>query len=334
MKKLSRKVRPIHSIVAILVMAVVMVMLPQRYMALVLNFICIHAIAVTGLDILFGYTGQISFGHAGFYAIGAYGSVLLNMHLGLPVWLTIILGALLSTLVGIVVAFPASKLIKHFLALLTTAFGTIIFIFISITTELTNGFTGISGIPTIKLVGFEFDSAASYFFITSGVLILTMILKSNLIHSRIGRAFIAIRESPTAANGMGINVRYYKIMAFAISAFFVGLAGGLYAHLMGFISPDTFNVATSNMFMTELLFGGIGTIFGPVIGSTILVIMTELFQVLVRYQMLVYALVILLVLFFMPRGVVGLFRYIENRVTSYRNKRLVTKMKDQDGGNN
>lgn len=332
MSNLIRKVKPVHAIIAVLILAVVIYMLPQRYMALVLNFICIHAIAVTGLDILFGYTGQISFGHAGFYAIGAYGSVLLNMHLGLPVWLTIILGALISTFIGVIVAFPASKLIKHFLALLTTAFGTIVFIFVSITTDLTNGFTGISGIPTINLFGYEFKSAASYFFITAGVLILAMILKSNLIHSRIGRAFIAIRESPSAANGMGINVRYYKIMAFAISAFLVGIAGGLYAHLMGFISPDTFNATASNMFMTELLFGGIGTIFGPVIGSAILVIMTELFQVLVRYQMLVYALVILLVLFFMPRGVVGLFRYLEGKITSNRSKRLVMKTEDQDGG--
>ncbi len=317
----ERRFKASHFVGLAIIAAILAIMLPQRYLALVLCFTCIHAIAVTGLDILFGYTGQISFGHAGLYAIGSYGSTLLSIRAGLPVWLSVLAGALLSALVGAIIAFPASRLVKHFLSLLTIAFGQMVFIIISITTKLTNGFTGISSIPPIRLFGLDFNTPFRFFILAAILLCLFLVLKANLIRSRIGRAFIAIRENTAAADGMGINVRYYKVLAFALSAFLCGFAGALYAHLMGFISPDTFNATTSNMFMTELLFGGIATITGPLVGSFILVVVTEVLQSLVRYQMLVYAAFILLVLFFMPNGVIGLIKKFIDKFKQRREAR-------------
>lgn len=282
-------------------------MLKERYLALLLATICVYIMAVTGLDILFGYTGQVSFGHAGFFAIGAYTSTLLSMHTPVPAAITVWIGALLSMLFGVVVAFPASKLVKHFLSLLTIAFGNMVYIFVSVTDPLTNGYSGIVGIPDISVFGYTFKSNQSYFYLLAAVCVVIVLLKRNLINSRIGRAFIAVRENPHAAAGMGINVRNYKVLAFAISAFLAGLAGAFYAHLIGFISPDTFMNTQSNLFMTMLLFGGIATISGPVIGSVILLIVTELMQSYVRAQMLIYAFFILVVLFFLPNGVVGLY---------------------------
>lgn len=293
------------------------IMLKERYPALVLCFICINIIAVTGLDVLFGYTGQVSFGHAAFYAIGAYGSTLLTLKFGIPVWLTIIIGSLLSMVFGIIIAFPAAKLVKHFLSLLTIAFGQMVFMFISVTDSLTNGYSGILNIPHIKIFGYTFKSNQSNFFLLLILTIVVLIAKNRIINSRVGRAFIAIRENPHAANGMGINVRYYKIMAFAISAFLTGLAGALYSHLVCFISPDTFMSTQSNLFMTMLLFGGIGSLAGPVIGSAALVVVTELMQSFVRYQMLIYAVFILIVLFYLPNGVVGI---IDNMKHKMKNK--------------
>ncbi len=292
----------------LLLLAVVCaVMLRERYLALVLSTICIYTMAVTGLDILFGYTGQVSFGHAGFFAIGAYGSTLLSMRLGIPPALTVLLGATLALIFGVIIAFPASKLVKHFLSLLTIAFGQMVYIFISVTDSVTNGYSGIIGIPDINLFGLTFKSNQEYFFLFLAICILILIFKRNIINSRIGRAFIAVRENPHAAAGMGINVRSYKILAFGISAFLAGLAGACYAHLIGFISPDTFMNAQSNLFMTMLLFGGIATIAGPVVGAAILVIVTELMQSFVSAQMLIYAFFILVVLFFLPNGVVGIW---------------------------
>ena len=302
-------------------------MLRERYLALVLCFICINIIAVTGLDVLFGYTGQVSFGHAAFYAIGAYGSTLLTMNYGIPPAITVILGSLLSMIFGIIIAFPAAKLVKHFLSLLTIAFGQMVFMFVSVTDSLTNGYSGIINIPPISLFNYTFKSNQSKFFLLLVVVILVLIGKNRLVKSRIGRAFIAIRENPHAANGMGINVRYYKIMAFAISAFLTGLAGGLYAHLVHFISPDTFMITQSQLFMTMLLFGGIGSLAGPVIGSSILVIITETMQSFVRYQMLIYAVFILVVLFYLPNGVVGIMDTIGAKVKNKLGKRAEENVK-------
>lgn len=317
------------TIIFLLVVAIICAfMIRERYLALVLCFICINIIAVTGLDVLFGYTGQVSFGHAAFYAIGAYGSTLLTQNFGITPAITVILGSLLSMIFGVVIAFPAAKLVKHFLALLTIAFGQMVFMFVSVTDSLTNGYSGIMKIPPINLFGYTFKSNQSNFFLLLVVVILVLIGKNRLIQSRVGRAFIAIRENPHAANGMGINVRYYKIMAFAISAFLTGLAGALYAHLVHFISPDTFMITQSQLFMTMLLFGGIGSLAGPVIGSAVLVIITETMQSFVRYQTLIYAIFILVVLFYLPNGVVGAWDVIRAKMKNKLGKKVEELVED------
>lgn len=294
--------------IAVLVLAcAVCFMLRERYLAMILNYICIYTIAVTGLDILFGYTGQVSFGHAGFYAIGAYGSTLLSMNLGIPPIISILLGAVLALLFGLLIAFPASRLVKHFLSLLTIAFGQMVYTFIVGASWLTKGPSGIINIPKVSVFGYTIRGYQSYFWLVLVAVVLVLIAKRNIIKSRIGRAFIAVRENPHAAAGMGINVAKYKILAFGISAFMAGLAGALYAHMIGFISPDTFMSAQSNMFMTMLLFGGIATMTGSLVGATIITIITELLQSFVAAQTLVYALFILAVLFYLPNGVVGMW---------------------------
>lgn len=286
-------------------------MLQERYLAMILDFICIYTIAVTGLDLLFGYTGQVSFGQAGFYAIGAYTSALLSKNLGITPILTIFIGAILATIFGIIVAFPASRLVKHFLSLLTIAFGMMVYTFVN-SSPLTNGASGITKIPKVVIFGMELGNYQKYFWLVVVLMIAMLIIKKNIIDSRIGRAFIAIRENPHAAAGMGINVAKYKIMAFAISAFMAGLAGALYAHMVRFISPDTFTKDQSNMFMTMLLFGGIATIPGSLIGAAAITVMIELLQGFASYQTLIYAALILIVLFLLPNGTVGLAAKIQS----------------------
>lgn len=296
------------ALIGILILACIAAyMLQERYLAMILDYICIYTIAVTGLDLLFGYTGQVSFGQAGFYAIGAYGSTLLSMNLGIPPILSIVLGAVLAMIFGVIVAFPASRLVKHFLSLLTIAFGQMVYTFIVGAAWLTKGPSGIVNVPKVSIFGLTLKGYQMYFWLVLVAVILVLIAKRNIIDSRIGRAFIAIRENPHAAAGMGINVAKYKIMAFAISAFLAGLSGAFYAHMVGFISPDTFTSAQSNMFMTMLLFGGIATISGSLIGAAIITVITELLQSFAAAQTLIYAGFILIVLFLLPNGVVGLW---------------------------
>ncbi len=303
---LNKKALPFQ-IALLAVLAVVCgLLLRNNFTALVLCLIGIYSIAVSGLDVLFGYTGQISFGHAGFYAIGAYTSAICTMRLGIPSLISLLLGSIVAMAFGFLIAVPASKLVKHFLSLLTIAFGQMVFMFANSTRPLTGGASGLKDVPPISFFGVSLKGSVRMFPLIVALLVVMLILKSFLIRSRTGRAFIAIRENTVAAYGMGIHVRKYKIMAFAISAFLTGLAGALYAHLIGFISPETFMATQSTLFMTMLLFGGLASLTGPVIGSAILLVIREAMQGFAAYQMLIYALFILVVLFLLPTGTVGL----------------------------
>ncbi|MHB1314687.1 MAG: branched-chain amino acid ABC transporter permease [Christensenellales bacterium] len=310
------------SIIAIVLLLTCCFLIAQRnYPALILALIAIYAIANTGLDILFGYSGQISFGHAGFFAFGSYTSAILAVKCGIDPILGILAGCIVSTCFGIVLAFPASKLVKHFLSLMTIAFGQMVYMFVNSTTELTGGAGGIKSIPPITIFGWVLDTNIENLAFGIIVLGIVLLVKRNIIHSRTGRAFIAIRENVHAAQGLGIHVRNYKIMAFAISAFIAGLAGGLYAHLVGFISPETYNATQSTLFMTMILFGGISTMTGPLVGAAILLVAKEILQSFSTFQILVYGVFILIVLFFFPSGVVGVFSNARKKIAAYIERR-------------
>ena len=286
----------------------------QQYLLTLLNFVCMYMISVSGLDILFGYSGQISLGHAAFYAAGAYTSALLTTKLGVPVWIAIAAACLVSLILGIIVALPASKLIHHFLALLTISVGQLVYIVLS-RAEFTNAMTGIRSIPKISHFGFQLKSKYAFLIFMILMVALFLLIKQRIVYSRVGRAFQAIRENPVAANGIGINVQKYKIMAFAISAVFTGFAGAMYAHFVGFISPETFTSSQSVMFLTMLLFGGMGTFSGPLIGATIVTFLNESLQVLGSYRMMVYGAFILAVLLFLPHGISGIIDILRQRLT-------------------
>ena len=255
MQKIQKKNLITTAACLVLLVVALICLRNQQYLLTLLNFVCMYMISVSGLDILFGYSGQISLGHAAFYAAGAYTTALLTTKLGLSVWLSIPAACIVSLVLGIIVALPASKLIHHFLALLTISVGQLVYIVIS-RAEFTNAMAGVSRIPNISIFGFELDNNFRFLVFMIMMVVLFLIIKQRIVKSRVGRAFLAIRENPVAAGGIGINVQKYKVMAFAISAVFTGFAGAMYAHFVGFISPETFNTSQSVMFMTMLLFGG------------------------------------------------------------------------------
>lgn len=306
----------------------------SKYIYLLLCLIGIYTIVTSGLDIVFGYTGQISFGHAGFFCIGAYGSVLmthpdwgLGKYLGItvPPIISVVIVAFLAAGVGALLAIPASRLVFHFLSLLTIAFNQLVLLMVANFAGLTNGYIGITRVPEMNVLGISFNTVQSkykYYFLVLFFVILFLIIKEHIVHSRIGRSFIAIRENVMAANGCGVNTGRYKIMAFAISAFYVGFAGGLYAHMIGFISPDTFVQNTSVIFITMLLFGGSGNLLGPVCGAAVITLIQEGLQSLADYRMLIYGIFILMIILFQPQGVSGLGRSISGYV------------RRREGGNN
>lgn len=310
----DKKKRMISAMIGVVLLAVLLIgVRGQQYLLTLLNFVCMYMISVSGLDILFGYSGQISLGHAAFYAAGAYTSALLTTKLGVPVWIAIVAACLVSLILGIIVALPASKLIHHFLALLTISVGQLVYIVLS-RAEFTNAMTGIRSIPKISIFGYQLKSKYVFLIFMIVMVAIFLIIKQRIVYSRVGRAFQAIRENPVAANGIGINVQKYKIMAFAISSVFTGFAGAMYAHFVGFISPETFTASQSVMFLTMLLFGGMGTFSGPLIGATIVTFLNESLQVLGSYRMMVYGAFILAVLLFLPHGISGIIDILRQRL--------------------
>ena len=275
------------------------------YWVLILCTMLIYVIAVSGLDILFGYSGQISLGHASFYVIAAYTTGLLNNYFGIPLIITIPCGAILAALLGAALAYPASRLKFHFLSLATVAFGEITYYFLYTSPGgFTNDYKGIN-IRTISFLGGNYTKW--YFWLLAWAVIF-VIAKIFIVNSRTGRAFTAIRENTHAADGMGVNVQKYKILAFAISAFYVGFAGTMYAHLYKYISPETARQKQSVLFLTMMLFGGSGSIAGSIIGVVIIEILLELIRPLQEYQMLLYGILLLIVIIALPGGIVGGFR--------------------------
>lgn len=280
----------------------------NQYGVMITCIMLVYIIAVSGLDILFGYSGQISLGHAAFFVIGAYTSGLLNNYFGTPLYLTIPLAAIVSALMGGLLAYPASKLKFHFLSLATIAFGELVYNFLYVSPKLnkgdTTGFT--NDYLGIKAVGIDFlDNYTSWYFFLLAIVLLALLAKHFLVHSRTGRAFTAIRENTHAADGMGVNVRWNKIVAFMVSAFYTGLSGALFVHLIKYISPETGKNKQSVLILTMLLFGGSGSMIGPIIGVVILELLIELIRPLAEYQMLLYGVLLLIVIIALPGGIYG-----------------------------
>ena len=305
----------------VLVVCLPLIMLNYSYGVMICCFIEIYIIATSGFDILWGYSGQISMGHAGFYAIGAYGTVLLNKYFGIPVLLSMVAASILACGVGALLAYPASKLRYAFLSLATIAFNEIIYQVITHSPgNITGNFLGVFAEP-ISIFGFEFSDYTSFYYLGLVLVILFVMAKVGLVNSRVGRALQAVKQNAHAADGMGVNVRKYKVIAFAVSAFYCAFAGGMYAALAGYISPDTFQRTTSVQFLVMLLLGGSCSVAGSIIGSTAILIMNEFLRSAQQYQLLVYGALILLVIMVMPRGLLGEWTDLIKKIAQKREKK-------------
>ena len=283
----------------------------------VVCFAFLYIVAVSGLDILYGYCGQISLGHVGFFCIGSYGSAMLHQFFGVPTFFSMILASLFSALIGAFIAYPASKLVFHFLSLATMAFGEIMRQFVAQSPgKITGNSLGFFG-KRLSFFGFELDNYSKYYYFSLACVIVFLVFKQRLIKSRVGRAFMAIRENTHAAGGMGVDVVRYKVIAFTTSAFYAGFAGAMYMYLVRYISPETIVYRQSVMFLTMLLFGGTASLLGPICGSIVIMFINEMLRFAERYQMLVYGILLLLVILVLPGGVygeaLGMINRIKNR---------------------
>ncbi len=283
----------------------------------VANLIGITIIAATGLNILTGYCGQLSIGHAGFIAVGAYTSAVLTNRLELPFLVGLISAGLVAGLIGMIFGIPSLRVKGFYLAISTIAAQFIIIWVINHWSSVTGGFVGIS-VPPASIGGISFISQSSQFYLIVTITVLVIFFAKNLARTRTGRAFIAVRDNDLAAEVMGINLFRYKLIAFFIGCFLAGIAGSLLAHWIGFMNAENFNIMDSILYIGMIIIGGLGTTVGPIFGvvfirmlqqgiTLISPILESTFPVLpagftTGIGPMVFGLVIILFLILEPRG--------------------------------
>ncbi len=273
------------------------------YSVTILTFIAIQAIVACGLNVIVGYAGQISLGHAAFFGIGAYASAMLTAKAGLSFWMALPLVILLTGAIGLVLGMPSLRLREDFLAVTTIGINFIVesvFLYV----PFFGGALGLGGIPSITLLGTRLRGL-NFLCLCLVFLAVVLFISRWFTRSWAGLACFALREEETAASSMGVSPIRFKLFAFVLGTAMAGLGGALYAHLMRFISATDFGFTLSVSMMSMVVLGGIGTLWGPVLGALILGVLPEVFRPLIDYRMLLNAAILLLMIRFQPGGLLG-----------------------------
>jgi branched-chain amino acid transport system permease protein len=273
-----------------------------------INSAGITIIAVVGLNFLTGETGQISLGHAGFMGIGAYTAAILETAYHWGFWSGTLAAAVMTTVIAIVIGFPTLRLKGHYLAIATLGLGQILSLVFSNWRRVTNGFDGIGQIPEPHIFGVVIGNDFAFYYLITLFVAAFVFLAVRIKATNFGRAMIAVRDNEMAAEAMGISATAHKMLAFSLSGMYAGIAGSLYAHLFTYISPDAFNLDLSITFFAMLILGGLGSIPGSVIAAVFLTLLPEWLRFLEQYYMVLYGAIIILVIVYMPQGIIGVLK--------------------------
>ena len=279
--------------------------LAPRYFVFLASLILVNAVVALGLNLLSGYTNQLSFGHAGFLAIGAYTAALLTIHApAVPVVVSLAAAGAVTAVVGLGFGVPCLRLSGLYLAMATLAFGFVITEAILNLDGLTRGADGLR-VPVARLGAFALASETARYYLVAVVAALLVAAAANLARTRTGRALLAVRESEIAAQASGVPVARYKTVAFGLSAFYTGVAGGLFAFVVGFLSPDAFDVFMSVDFIVMIILGGLGSVPGSVVGAAVVTVLHDSLAAFQNYRPLIFGVILIACMLFMPGGIIG-----------------------------
>jgi branched-chain amino acid transport system permease protein len=314
------------ALLLIALMAFPFVFQGSRYMLYVVNSVLIAVIAAVGLNILTGFTGQISLGHGAFMGVGAYASGYFMIKLGMPFIACIVAAGFVTAIVGMIFGIPSLRLKGLYLAIATLAAQVILeFVFVR-WRDVTGGSQGLM-VPPAAVGGITFNSDFKFYFLALGFTILAVMLAKNIIRTKPGRAFMAIRDRYISAEIIGIPIFRYKLISFGISSFFAGVAGSLWAHYLGIITPEHFGVMTSIQYLSMIIIGGLGSIYGSILGAIFMTLLPEALRLISglfsdQYPLLIhifgairegiFGLVIILFLIFEPDGLAARWKTIQN----------------------
>lgn len=301
---------------ALLLAACVLLLLPllaqNRYQVHVINTVGIYILISLGLNIAMGFAGQFNLAMGALWGVGAYTAAILNTRLGTPFWLNLPAAMIIAGVIGAIVGLPSFKVRSHYLAIVTIGLGEVINIFLVNVQGFTGGADGIARIRMPNLFGIPINNDERYYYLILFVVILGFLAARQILRHRIGRSFRAIRDDYQAAKAMGVNTAYYQILAFVISASYAGAAGALFAHLNTYISPDIFEFSSTLFVMTMTMVGGMGSLAGSFVGGLALPVLQEYLRVIKNWQLVVYGAAIVVVVLFIPGGVMELMRRLRD----------------------
>jgi len=280
----------------------------SSYQVHIVNNIGIWLLLSLGLNIAMGYGGQFNLALGALWGVGAYTAALLQTRLGVPFWINLPLGIIAAATMAALVGLPSFKVRSHYLAIVTIGLGEVINLFLVNQDELTGGALGINRIKPPSLFGFPIDTNERFYYLILIMVILGYLIGRQIVGHRIGRAFRALRDDFQAARAMGVNTGFYQILAFAISGAYAGAAGVLFAHWNSYISPDIFEFKSALIVLTMIMIGGMGSLPGSVVGTVLLLVLNEYLRVFERWQLVGYGVAIIVVVLFLPGGVVELVR--------------------------
>ncbi|MCO5118108.1 MAG: branched-chain amino acid ABC transporter permease [Burkholderiaceae bacterium] len=269
----------------------------------------VFMIVAQSANLIQGYTGYVSIAQGGFMGVGAYASALLSVDAGWPVWLSIAVAPLVTGITALIAGYPSLRVKGHYFAIVTMALNMVVFIVLVNWMQVTGGEGGYPGIPMPEPIGFgdwaiAVDSRIAMYYIVLAALLLVMAAMAAVVRSRVGRVLMAIRQNETFAESAGIATWKYKLFAFTASGMLAGFAGALYAHYMGFLSPNPFSVDASLNAILAVILGGSGTLSGPLVGALLTVLLPEVLRVAEIFRLIVYGLLLVIVMIFLPHGLV------------------------------
>ncbi len=329
----KEKSKPLKTILFVVIAAVLLAFpffSPSPYRTHIVNMVGIYIILSLGLNIAMGYAGQFNLAMGALWAVGGYTAAILNTKLGFPFWLTLPSSIIMGGLIGGFVGLPSLKVRAHYLSIVTIGLNGIINIILVNESKFTGGIDGISRISKPVLFGYPINTEGKFYYLILIAVIISFILAKQILSGRVGRNFRAIRDDYQTAPAMGINAGFYKLLAFIISGCYAGLAGVLYAHLNAYVSPDIFEHKTTLFIMTMTMIGGMGNLTGSVIGPIILPLLQEYLRPIQNWQFVVYGVAIMVVVLFIPGGLMQLTNQFNPFINKLRN-RFTKKPKDSPG---
>lgn len=298
--------RVIFGAAAIAIVAWPVLIQSQAYMLRTSIIILMYVVLALSLNFVLGFTGQLSMGHAAFYGIGAYVTALLSVNFNVSFWIALPLSAIVAGCFGFILGMPTLRLKGDYLAITTIGFGEIVRLVLINWIDVTKGPAGIPGIASPNIFGFVLKSNVSYYYIILIIAAFTVFVSYRLLYSRLGRGLIAVRDNDIAAEAMGINTTYLKVLAFVLGASIAGMAGSFFASFIHYVNPDNFTYMESVVILCMVVLGGLGNITGVIFGAALLALLPEALRDISTYRYAIYGMLLILMMIIRPQGMISL----------------------------